>query len=108
MAWIKKTFWFEVPKPTDLTEYIGRHVKVTDDDHMERIIEIEKVIGSAVYPTKFEIISNGKHYLISILAFFAQMNGETVTPEEVAFFDVMSFEVQETPKFQRFKKGIWT
>lgn len=107
MAWIKKKFWFDVPKPTDLKEYVGRHCKVRDDDGLERIVEIERIFGSLVYPTKFEVVSHGKHYLISMLEFFAQMNGETVSAEDVAFFDSMAFEVQEMPKFSKLKRGIW-
>lgn len=107
MAWIKKKFWFDVPKPADLKEYIGRHIKVRGDDGMERIIEIEQIMGSFVHPTKFEVVAKEIHYLISMLEFYAQLNGETVTPEEIAFFDSMSFEVQEAPKFSNLKNGIF-
>lgn len=92
---VQKRFKWAIEAPTtqQMESYVGRFVRVKDDDGNDVVVEIEKIVGNIVKVTKFEIISKGKHYLISMLDFFAQINGEYVSPEEIALFDETSFNV---------------
>lgn len=101
MFHIGKKFWWEVDKPTDLKEYIGRHVRVTGDDHKERVVEIERIVGSLVYPSKFEITAKDQQYLISMLDFYGQINGEKFSKEDIEAFDDTQLEVREA------KRTLW-
>lgn len=107
MKWfphIGKKFWFEVPKPTDLKEYVGRFVRVKDDAGKPVVIEIERVVGSLAHTTRFQIDSKGKSYTISMLDFYAQMNGEKVSDEEIDLFEQTTFEIagRRPQKFGKF------
>ncbi len=95
---IRKHWLFkaEVPKPED---YIGHHVKIGD-----RVIECERIVGNLIHPTKYEITCKGKQYLISMLDFHAQMNGETVSQAEIDAFDETTMEhIQKLPE----KGKLW-
>jgi len=82
----------EVP---NLKDYIGRSVKVVGDDHKERVVEIEHLVGSLAYPHKLQI--NGK-YLISMLDFFGQMMGEKFSDEHIRLFNETVFDIRPTMK----------
>lgn len=98
---ILKKSWFNVPIPENMNQFVGRFVKVRDDEppYQERIVEIERIVGNMPDPKRFEIESKGKSYLISMLDFFAQMNGEKVSAEDIAFFEDMAFEVRPDPTY---------
>lgn len=85
MAWIKQ-YW-TLDKPEDPNKYKGRMVRVKDDNGNYRVVEIEEVLGSLKYPTRFQVNSGGLSYLISMLDFLAQMNGETVSEEDCKEFE---------------------
>lgn len=104
MSFIKGIFkrnWTDVKIPQSLDEFIGRSVKVTGDDHKERVVEIEKIMGNLRHPHRFEIVAKGEHYLISMLEFYGQMNGETITKEEIEAFEQMDYLVKPTPQKMR-------
>lgn len=84
-----------VDKPDDIAirRYIGKMVKVIDDNHKERVVEIQDIKGNLRHPTKFQIDSNGQNYLISMLDFYAQMNGEYIPREVIEEFDRTQFIV---------------
>lgn len=99
------TFRYDVTVP-DLPIYIGRSVKVKDDDGKEHVVEIERLTGCVAekHKTKLQVDANEKSYVISALDFFAQMNGESVTAEEIALFDETALEIKKNPWVK--KKGI--
>lgn len=106
---IPKKFWWAVPIP-EIKQYIGRFIKVTDDNHQDRIVEIEKILGNLTHKHMFEIHAKGHAYLVSMLDFYAQMNGEKVSQEEIAAFNETTFEV--TPNnpekiVKEFKDKLW-
>lgn len=84
------------PHDLDFLKYIGSWVRVKDDKGNDKVIEIERIMGNMAKPNKFEIISKGHHYLISMLDFYAQMNGEYISPVDIALFDETQFEVYKT------------
>lgn len=94
------------PEDIDINQHVGKFVKVLDDNKKEHVVEIEKIMGNLRHSTKFEIVSKGKHYLISMLDFYAQINGESITPEEIALFDETMFEVQDN-KFKNQLRKLW-
>ncbi len=93
MAWIRK--FAMATDLRDMKAYIGRAVRVKDDDGNLRVIECEEILGSLRWPTKFQINYRDKSYLISMLDFFAQMNGERVSEDEIKAFDDTVFFVEE-------------
>lgn len=90
---------------------MGRSVKVKDDDGNYHVVEIERALGCLApqHKTKLQIDARvdgeEKNFIISALDFFAQMNGETVTPEEIALFDETALEIKGKNPWQK-KKGI--
>jgi hypothetical protein len=84
------------PDDIDILKQIGRFFRVKDDNHDYKVVEAERIVGSLAHPTKFEIHSKGKAYLISALDFFAQVNNEYISDEHIALFDETQFEVQQT------------
>jgi len=103
MMWIKK-YW-TVDKPKDPREYLGRFVKVRDDDGEEVVVEIERITGNLVHPWKFQIDNGTKSYLINMLDFYAQMNGEKVTQQEILEFE-LAFRNAHVTKGTGKKYGI--
>lgn len=101
MAFIhtNRSWLWAVNKPDDiaLKKFIGRSVRVKDDNGKHHVIEIEDLQGNIAHPSKFQINTRGKSYLISMLDFFAQMNGEKVSEEEIKAFDETVFHV-DPPK----------
>ena len=111
MAHIAKAFWWEVPKPTDLKEYAGRFVRVKKDSGEPIVVEIEEVLGSLARPTKLQVNAKGVSYLISALDFYAQMNGESVSDEEIELFDQTTFDISRPNRGRRKwlkRKGLWS
>ncbi len=95
---IGKKFWFRVDAPTDLKEYIGRTVRVETEKGVFKLVEIKEVLGSLVHQTKLQIeTEKDGSCLISALDFFAQMNGEKVSREEIEAFDETSMHVARGP-----------
>lgn len=86
MAWIKK-YW-TVDKPQSPAQYIGRMVKVRDDNGEELVVEIERITGNLVRPWMFQIDVGNKSYVINMLDFYAQMNGEKVSQQEILDFEL--------------------
>ena len=80
----------------DLKDYVGRACKVTTDEGIEKVVEIEVAAFSKAHPTK--LVINGNHF-ISALDFFAQMNGERMEKAWIEAFDETVFEVK--PRWQR-------
>lgn len=89
MAWIKK-FW-TLDKPDNEQEfkkkYFGRSFRVKDKFGHYKTVEAESVQGALVKPTHFQINSKGESYLINMLDFYAQANGESVSEEELKDFE---------------------
>jgi hypothetical protein len=100
MAWIRKyAMSGEVP---EMKQFIGRACRITDDKGNKRVIEVEEILGSLKYPTKFQVNCRGASYFISMLDFFAQMNGEYVSDADLAAFDDSVFFVHEQKNKQPF------
>lgn len=110
-VFLPKHWLFKINKPEDLDilRHVGRSVRVEDPDtKKEVVVEIEEIKGSLRYPTKFQITAKDKWYLISMLDFFAQMNGEKISSEEVALFDATTFEIKESSNWWRMNRGrLW-
>lgn len=87
--------------PQDFTQFPGRFVRVKDDDGNPVVVEIEEVLPSLAHACKLQINSKEKSYLISALDFFAQMNNEYVSPQEIALFDETTFEIGKNRKDRR-------
>lgn len=102
---ILKRSWISVPKPGDLKEYVGRFVQVKLPDGNKKLVEIERIMGSVAYPTRFEIVSKGEHYHIIMVDFFAQMNGEYISDEDVKAFDEQQFLVKRNA-WKKSKSGL--
>lgn len=108
--WIRKFKW--PVSPPDMKDYIGRYCKVNKEDNPEMptddlIIECEEILGSVIYAHRFQINCKGKSYLISMLDFFAQMNGEKIAPEDIKAFNETQFHVQEPKKLWKKKQSLW-
>lgn len=106
---LKKTWISKVDAPDEklILSFIGRPLRVKDDDGSTKTVRIDKIMGSLVHPNRFEIVSDGKHYTIVALDFFGQMNGEHFTDEEIRLFDEQTFEVKKN-KWQKTKSGLLT
>ncbi len=97
---IGKKFWFKIDAPLEeqIKSYRGRTVYVKDDHGVGRLVEIKDVLGSLVYQTKLQIeTEKDGSFIISALDFFAQMNGEKVSQEEIELFDQTTMEVMGRP-----------
>lgn len=81
------------PDKIAVEQYIGRGVIVQDDRGNDKGIVIERIMGNLTKPNKFEIVAKGQHYLISMLDFFGQMNGERLDKEMIKQFDETQFDV---------------
>lgn len=96
----KKRWVMAVDKPEDIDvlKHIGKWVKVSMPNGDRKGIEIMDIKGNMTYPTKFEIhTKDGNSYFISMLDFFAQMNGEKIDDATIQLFDETQFEVK-TPE----------
>jgi hypothetical protein len=93
----KKLFKAKVP---DLKSFIGRNVTIDG-----KKIKIHKIVGNVgltlgraakdVKPTFYEI---NDEYLIGMLRFHAQMEGDTsITEEEFLAFENMEFDAERLP-----------
>lgn len=101
---IGKKFWFRVDKPTNLKEYEGRFCLVKTDGGVNKLVEIKRVVGSFVHQTKLEIdTEKDGQFVISALDFFAQMNGEKISKEEIEAFDDTTLEITGGPKRPRLR-----
>lgn len=102
-----KKFWWAVPVP-EMGKYIGRFVSVTGDDHITKVVEIEKIYGNLTHKHMFEVHAKDKAYLISMLDFFAQMNGEPVSQQEIeAFNDTVFTVVPRKSPMKTFTEKLW-
>lgn len=62
--------------------------------HEPMRIKVEKVVGSMIKPTRFEVTSEGTQHWVVILDFFAQVHKDkNITPEMIHEFDQMEFYV---------------
>lgn len=96
-----------VDAPDDLAVkgQVGKTFLITDPTTKERRpVTVEAIRANLTHPTKFEIDAKGETYLISMLDFYAQVNGEKITQEEIELFDQTTFEVDPWRK----KKGLLT
>lgn len=82
-------FKLEIPDPT---KYIGRYVRVMGTNGLPRVVECERIVGNLMHPTKYEVTAKGVNYLISMLDFHAQMEGEKVSQADIDEFDKMTME----------------
>lgn len=78
----------------DPNAYKGKTLTCTCvGEHEPKQIKIERVVGSMVRPTRFEVTFEDQQHLIVMLDFFAQVNGEHADPEVIAEFDKMEYFV---------------
>jgi len=84
------------PEDIDIIKHIGKAFKVKDDKGNDKVVVAERIVGSMVHPTDFEIHANGEAYLICALDLFAQVNGEKVSDVEIALFRETQFHVKRT------------
>lgn len=111
---LKKSWIGKVDKPDDieLTRFVGKFVKVTDDNHQERMVEVQEIQGSLMYPGRFQIncIKNGEteSFFIAMSDFFCQINNDKQDEEmNKVFWDMRNddFEVRRN-KFLK-AGGLW-
>lgn len=126
MFQIMKRYTGLVTEKVDMTKFIGRQIWVKDDNGQKIRVEIENcdsvqgvpgIQGNLRNPTKFQINARGKAYLISMLDFFAQVNEEKISDEEIKAFDDTIFAISKTlnerpflhtPTPKKGKKKLWT
>lgn len=82
-----KVVEMEVPDENDIRQFIGRKVNIDG-----KTVKIETICGNKITPQFFEI--NGQ-YLIGMLRFFAQMNGDkSISEKEFQEFESMEHWVE--------------
>lgn len=87
------TEFYKIKKPKeDFSKYLGRPLRCMDGE----TVTIEKIVGSLVYPTRFEI--NSTHHIV-ILDFYKQMNHDkSITEDQINAFDKMDHFVESQKK----------
>lgn len=110
MIFQKKHWVWAVDKPEDIEfqKFVGRHVRVADGGN-DRMVEIQSLQGSLKYPNRFQVNTKvdgeDKSFFISMLDFYAQMNGESISKEDIKAFDETTFEMKQNPL--RKQRGLW-
>lgn len=86
---IKKHWLSGIDSPDDIdpSKYVGRTFKVLDDEKREHKVVAEEILGSIMYPWKFQINAMGKSYFISALDLFGQVAGYFFSPADIEEFE---------------------
>jgi len=89
-----------IPKEDPWSEYIGRWVKTKEGP----VVKIEHIAPNFTKPTRIDI--NGQYQCV-MLDFFAQMNHEQVSQEDIDAFDQIEHEVvTPNPKETQWKQPL--
>ena len=87
----------------DPNKYVGQWITCTCvGEHEPKEIKIERVIGSLMKPTRFEVTYDNFQHAVVILDFMAQIHkSKTVTLEMIEEFDNMEYHVLTPDEVKR-------